>query len=85
MFWRLVLKQVDLVPQALWSVAFRKLDQIDSAIELRDLAVPPGNRLEALRGSREGQHSIRVNDQYRICFRGTDSSADKVGITDCHN
>ena len=72
-------------PQALWSVAFRKLDQIDAAVELRDLALPPGNRLEALRGSREGQHSIRVNDQYRICFRWTESSADEVEITDYHN
>ena len=54
------------LPQTLWRVAQRKLDQLDSAETLTDLRVPPGNRLEALRADRRGQHSIRINDQYRI-------------------
>ena len=65
-------------PRALLGTAFRKLDQIDSATELNDLSVPPGNRLEALKGPRKGQHSIRINDQYRICFRWTEAGADEV-------
>jgi toxin HigB-1 len=54
--------------QAIERIAQRKLRQIDSAIELRDLTAPPGNRLEALHGDRKGQYSIRINDQWRICF-----------------
>ena len=65
-------------------VALRKLRQLDAATELRDLAAPPGNRLEALHGEREGQHSIRVNDQWRICFRWKDGDAYDVEITDYH-
>ena len=57
---------------------------LDSAAVLTDLAVPPGNRLEALAGDRSGQHSIRINDQYRICFRWTDAGPDDVEITDYH-
>ncbi|MBE9018759.1 type II toxin-antitoxin system RelE/ParE family toxin, partial [Chroococcidiopsidales cyanobacterium LEGE 13417] len=57
-----------LCPINLWSVARRKLDQLNAATSLNDLRVPPGNRLEALQGNRAGQHSIRINDQYRICF-----------------
>ena len=71
-------------PQTLFDVAFRKLDQIDSAVELNDLRVPPGNRLEALKGDRIGQHSIRINDQYRICFIWTNSGATEVEIVDYH-
>lgn len=71
-------------PQTLFSVAFRKLDQIDSAVELNDLRVPPGNRLEALEGDRTGQHSIRINDQYRICFIWTKNGAVEVEIVDYH-
>jgi len=71
-------------PQTLFSVAFRKLDQIDSAVELNDLRVPPGNRLEALEGDRTGQHSIRINDQYRICFVWTKNGAVEVEIVDYH-
>jgi len=71
-------------PRALWSTAFRKLDQIDSATELNDLSIPPGNRLEALKGARKGQHSIRINEQYRICFRWTETGADEVEIVDYH-
>ena len=70
------------LPVALWVVASRKLDAIDQAGELGDLRVPPGNRLEALRGDRAGQHSIRINDQYRICFRWTTSGPEDVEIVD---
>lgn len=72
------------LPRELWRVAFRKLDQIDSAVSLDDLKVPPGNRLELLHGDREGQHSIRINDQYRICFLWTDSGAVNVEVVDYH-
>ena len=71
-------------PRQIWNVAQRKLDQIDSATTLEDLGVPPGNRLEALSGNRAGQHSIRINDQYRICFVWTDSGPTQVEITDYH-
>lgn len=71
-------------PQTLFDVAFRKLDQIDSAVELNDLRVPPGNRLEALKGDHTGQHSIRINDQYRICFTWTNNGATEVEIVDYH-
>ncbi|PSB30250.1 type II toxin-antitoxin system RelE/ParE family toxin [Chlorogloea sp. CCALA 695] len=71
-------------PQTLFDVAFRKLDQIDSAVELNDLRVPLGNRLEALKGDRTGQHSIRINDQYRICFILTNNGATEVEILDYH-
>ncbi len=57
---------------------------LDSAAVLNDLAVPPGNRLERLSGDRIGQHSIRINEQYRICFRWTDAGPDQVEITDYH-
>ena len=69
-------------PDAIWRVARRKLDQIDSVGELRLLAIPPANRLEALRGARKGQHSIRINDQYRIVFTWTPLGAESVEITD---
>jgi toxin HigB-1 len=65
-------------------VARRKLLQLDNATELRDLASPPGNRLEALRGNRQGQHSIRINDQWRICFRWDGTDAFDVEIVDYH-
>jgi toxin HigB-1 len=71
-------------PQVLWSVARRKLDQINRVRAVEDLRVPPGNRLEQLRGVRSGQYSIRVNDQYRVCFRWEDGYADEVEITDYH-
>lgn len=71
-------------PQSLWGIAVRKLDQIDSAVSLNDLRVPPGNRLEALKDDRKGQHSIRINDQYRICFVWTKAGAEFVEITDYH-
>jgi toxin HigB-1 len=65
-------------------VARRKLDQINRVRAVEDLRVPPGNRLELLRGNRSGQYSIRVNDQYRVCFRWEDGYADEVEITDYH-
>jgi toxin HigB-1 len=66
------------------TVAFRKLDYLNEAISLADLKSPPGNRLEALSGDRKGQHSIRVNDQYRICFIWKQDGAHDVEITDYH-
>jgi len=71
-------------PPELWTVARRKLTQINRVSELAELAVPPGNRLEGLKGNRAGQYSIRINEQYRICFRWKDSYADEVEITDYH-
>lgn len=65
-------------------VALRKLRQLDAAKLLTDLASPPGNRLEALRGEHRGQHSIRINDQWRICFVWRDGDAHDVEITDYH-
>lgn len=64
------------------AVARRKLRQLEIAGRLNDLRVPPGNRLEALKGDRAGQHSIRVNDQFRVCFRWTDAGAEDVEIVD---
>jgi proteic killer suppression protein len=64
--------------------ARRKLRMLNTAAELRDLAAPPGNRLEALRGNRRGQHSIRINDQWRVCFEWRDGNAYNVEITDYH-
>jgi toxin HigB-1 len=66
------------------SVARRKLRQLEIARQLQDLRLPPGNRLEALKGNRLGQHSIRVNDQFRICFRWTSAGAEGVEIVDYH-
>jgi len=66
------------------TVARRKLRQLEIADRLDDLRVPPGNRLQALRGDRAGQHSIRVNDQFRVCFRWTDTGAEDVEIADYH-
>ena len=65
-------------------MAKRKLDQLDSATSLRDLAALPGSRLEALAGDRAGQYSIRVNDQWRICCRWKDAEAHDVEIVDYH-
>lgn len=66
------------------AVARRKLRQLEIAERLEDLRVPPGNRLEALKGNRAGQHSIRVNDQFRVCFRWTAAGAEDVEIVDYH-
>ena len=69
---------------AIESVARRKLRQLQIAGRLDDLRVPPGNRLEALKGDRAGQHSVRINDQYRVCFRWTSAGAADVEIVDYH-
>ena len=66
------------------TVAERKLQMLDVAVELRDLRSSPGNRLEQLTGNRQGQHSIRVNDQWRVCFIWTDSGPEAVEIVDYH-
>ena len=66
------------------AVARRKLDQVNAAATLSFLRVPPGNRLEALRGNRAGQHSIRVNDQFRLCFVWTPQGPENVEIVDYH-
>ena len=71
-------------PLSIWAVAQRKLDQLDSAAVLGDLRVPAGNRLEKLSGNRRGQHSVRINDKYRICFIWTDTGPDEVEIVDYH-
>lgn len=65
-------------------VARRKLRQLEIANRLDDLKVPPGNHLEALKGNRSGQYSIRINDQWRVCFRWTEGGADNVEIVDYH-
>lgn len=62
----------------------RKLLVLDGAISLEDLRIPPGNRLEKLRGDRSGQYSVRVNDQWRVCFRWVDGNAEDVEIVDYH-
>jgi proteic killer suppression protein len=65
-------------------VARRKLRQLEIANRIDDLSVPPGNHLEALKGNRSGQHSIRINKQWRLCFRWTDAGAEEVEIVDYH-
>ena len=65
-------------------MALRKLDQMEAAVLLDDLRIPPGNRLELLRGDREGQHSIRINDKWRICFIWKDDGPHDVQIADHH-
>ncbi|WP_085638269.1 MULTISPECIES: type II toxin-antitoxin system RelE/ParE family toxin [unclassified Pseudomonas] len=70
--------------QAISSVAQRKLTMLNSATTLHDLGSPPGNRLEALQGNRQGQHSIRINDQYRICFTWDAQGPENVEIVDYH-
>lgn len=71
-------------PKSLWNIAIRKLDLLDSAVTLNELRVPPGNRLEALSGHRKGEHSIRLNDQYRICFIWSENGPIQVEIADYH-
>jgi toxin HigB-1 len=71
-------------PKNLWKIAARKLDQIDSVLSLDELRIPPGNRLEALTRNRLGQYSVRINDQYRICFKWSETGPVEVEITDYH-
>ena len=72
------------LPPQIERVALRKLTQLDRSRELRDLRLPPGNHLEALKSNRAGQHSIRVNDQWRIVFRWTEAGPTEVNIVDYH-
>jgi toxin HigB-1 len=71
-------------PQLLWKIASRMLDQLDSVRDINELRVPPNNKLEALTRDRKGQYSIRINDQYRICFTWHESGPENVEITDYH-
>ncbi len=71
-------------PRQLWAVAVRKLEQLDSVVALKELRIPPGNRLEALKAARRGQHSIRINERYRVCFRWTELGPADVEIVDYH-
>jgi proteic killer suppression protein len=71
-------------PENLHRIAWSKLAILDAAERLEDLRVPPGNRLEKLSGDREGQHCIRINDQWRICFRWREGNAYDVEVTDYH-
>ena len=71
-------------PRSLWKITVRKLDQLDSVQILKEFKVPPGNMLEKLKGNRKVEHSIRINDQYRICFKWTETGPDSVEITDYH-
>jgi proteic killer suppression protein len=73
-----------LCPQSLWKIAARKLDQLDSVTVLDELRIPPGNHLEALKGDRAQQHSIRINEQYRICFVWSENGPQDVEIVDYH-
>ncbi|WP_020586199.1 type II toxin-antitoxin system RelE/ParE family toxin [Desulfobacter curvatus] len=71
-------------PQSIWPVAVRKLDQINRVQDVTELQVPPGNHLEQLKGDRENQFSIRINQQYRVCFIWEEGHAYEVEITDYH-
>ena len=71
-------------PSSLWPVARRKLDQLDATVSLEALRVPPGNQLEALKGDRRGQFSIRINAQFRVCFTWTADGPQAVEIVDYH-
>jgi proteic killer suppression protein len=70
--------------QSIERVARRKLEMLEAAVELNDLRQPPGNRLEALRGNRKDQHSIRINERWRVCFKWKDGYAHDVEIVDYH-
>ena len=72
------------LPPDIQNTARRKLEYLHRARVLNDLRMPPGNRLEALKGSRAGQHGIRINDQWRICFEWVDGAAERVEIVDYH-
>jgi len=77
-------EQVKRLPPEIQQTARRKLKLIDAATSLESLRLPPGNRLEALKHDRKGQHSIRINDQWRVCFRWEGDGAAGVEITDYH-
>ena len=77
-------KRIKGFPSDIFKVARRKPGFLEDAVDINDLRIPPGNRLEALKGNREGQYSIRINDQWRVCFRWIDGNAFDVEITDYH-
>ena len=77
-------KKVKKFPNDIFKVARRKLGFLEDAVDINDLRIPPGNRLEALKRNRAGQYSIRINDQWRVCFRWEDGNAYDVEITDYH-
>ncbi len=72
------------LPQTIQRAAFKKLRMLNRSVDLNDLRVPPANRLEQLSGSRKGQYSIRINDQWRICFDWQDNHPEQVAIVDYH-
>jgi proteic killer suppression protein len=71
-------------PKDIWRIAQRKLDQLNAVVSLSSLRFPPGNRLKSLKRDRLGQHSLRINDQFRVCFVWTKEGPEKVEITDYH-
>lgn len=71
-------------PQSIWRIATRKLSQLHAVVRLEALQIPPGNQLEALRGGPRGQHSIRINERYRVCFVWTEPGPERVEIVDYH-
>jgi proteic killer suppression protein len=77
-------KFVKAIDRTVQRAALRKLELLHAAVAVEDLRIPPGNRLEPLKGDRRGQHSIRVNDQWRICFVWKDGGADDVELVDYH-
>ena len=77
-------ERVPSIDSRIHGVALRKLRLLEAAIDVDELRVPPGNRLEALRGDRSGQHSIRINAQWRICFVWTNAGVEEVEIVDYH-
>ncbi len=81
---RLFYREYSKIPPAIQTVALRKLGHLDAAKSLDDLRIFPGHRLEALKGNRKGQHSIRINDQWRICFVWSDGNAYEAEICDYH-
>ena len=77
-------KVARMIPRSVWSTACRKLDLLNAAHDLRDLRVPPGNRLEAMKGKLAGYYSIRINDQWRVLFRWETGNATDVKVVDYH-
>jgi proteic killer suppression protein len=77
-------KAIRRIPSVIRGVAVRKLDMVNAVHELKDLRVPPGNRLEALKGKLRGKHSVRINDQWRVIFRWENGDANEVEIDDYH-
>ena len=83
-FWESLSNAASWIPSSLRKVLYRKLQMLEAARSLEDLAIPPGNRLERLKGNRAGPYSIRVNQQWRLCFRWSDNEAMEVEFCDYH-